>query len=203
MSAPPALPRRKVLVSVAFVVAIAATALVWVALAATTPATRLVVSTDHWTGISSPPIAPGVPSTDGIGGLVCVEGPGTVTIDSMTPIDSTGGFTVTAFALRPSPTARGLKKDGYPPNFFGHSDKLIDQVPGFGEGGHTATIECGSDDLGHEIGWTMHKTEDVDAISRGFLLHYTASDGDSGSVLVPQMWMLCKRKFCGDSVVLP
>ncbi len=198
MSPSAAAPRRTVLVSVALLVALTATVLVWVARATTTPATRLVVKTDHWTGVSSPPIAPGVSTTHGLGGLVCVDGPGTVTIDSMTPIDPAGGLTVTGFALRPSPTARGLDSTGELPDFFGSSSRPIDQVPGFGKGGRTATIRCGSHDLGHEVGWTMHKTEDVNAISHGFLLHYTASDGDSGTLVLPQVWMLCKQKFCGD-----
>jgi hypothetical protein len=115
--------------------------------------------------------------------VVCLDRPGSVTIDQVRPQSPTGGFTVTDFALRENPA-------------WHSKDQLAEargQLPAVGfRGARTANLAC--DDAtgrGHELGVQITKTGQGNATSRGFMVAWHGK-GRRGRLDVPLAVVLCQ-----------
>jgi hypothetical protein len=131
--------------------------------------------------------------------VVCLDRPGSVTIDAVRPQQPTGGFTVTDFAVRENPSLHSRDQLGEAPGTLASV--------GFDDD-RTATLACDvGTGRGHELGVQVTKTGTGNATSRGFAVSWHSQER-RGTLTVPLAVLLCQGPTanipaCDTSGLLP
>jgi hypothetical protein len=113
--------------------------------------------------------------------ILCLSEPGEATITSVRPLSPSGGFHVDDFAVRPDPLL-----DGNP--LLGTARGDLESV-GFGSD-VTVDIECGSRQVGQELGVQASRDTGADASSASWLVAYETDDS-SGTLTIAMAVQLC------------
>ena len=122
------------------------------------------------------------PLSVGLDPVVCLSGPGSVTITGVRGRGATANLAVEDFAVRSNPSLTGDLRLG--------EERVPLAEAGFDTSKHEVDVACGKGGTGYEVGVQVARTGPGIATTRGFYLDWSSGDR-SGSLLVPLAVLLC------------